>query len=116
MTGEYVIDFDGFEEHEPHPWARTELGWNRADPDKREEFNVKDVPLTRLERDVLRRAIAEYLAKSGVIRGQPEAESWLRAVWWILTDLDVTKTFDEIDAPPVANTEAVEELVERGRP
>jgi hypothetical protein len=72
MTGgEYVIakDEDTFSEFEPHEGAVAQLGLDRRDTEERERFDVKDVPLSRNERSILRRAVAEYLDKAGQIRG-----------------------------------------------
>lgn len=111
MTGgEYVIakDEETFSEFEPHEGALAQLGLDRRDTEERERYDVKDVPLTRNERSILRRAVGEYLDKAGQIRGCPEAEGWLRAVWWVLVDLDEAKHLDELseEAPEPINHEA----------
>lgn len=105
---EWVVATDNFDEYEDHRGAVAQLGLDRADPEERDEFDVKDVPLTRNERSILRRAIEEYLNKAGQIRGMPEAEGWLRACWWVLVDLDEAKHLDELseDAPEVVDHEA----------
>ena len=119
MTGgEYIIakDEDTFSEFEPHEGAVAQLGLDRRNTEERERFDVKDVPLSRNERSILRRAVAEYLDKAGQIRGCPEAEGWLRAVWWVLVDLDEAKHLEELaeEAPEPINHEAWrEEVMER---
>lgn len=105
---EWVVATDNFDEYEDHGGAVAQLGLDRADPEEREEFGVKDVPLTRNERSILKRAIEEYLNKAGQIRGMPEAEGWLRACWWVLVDLDEAKHLEELseEAPEVVDHEA----------
>jgi len=113
-TWSWVVATDNFDEYEEHGGAVAQLGLDRADPEEREEFDVKDVPLTRNERSILRRAVEEYLDKAGQIRGMPEAEGWLRAVWWVLVDLDEAKHLDELaeDSPDVVDHEAWREEVQ----
>lgn len=88
------------EEKEPNRSAQAQLGMDRSEGSEDwETYDIKHVPLSVHERDAIRNAIEEYLDKAGQIRGMPEAEGWVRAAWWVLVDLDESKTPDELDPP-----------------
>jgi hypothetical protein len=82
----------------PQLWA------NRLDPEERDQFKIKPVYLTVNERQMVARALAEYLDKAGQIRGCPEAETWVRAAWAMLVDMD--ERLDEAEEPEPIDHEA----------
>lgn len=101
---DFVLDLT--EDQEPHEGARVETDWDRSDPELRDRYKVKDVPLTIHQRQMLLHVIEEYLTKAGAARGRPEAEGWLRAAWWILVDLEDAKDLDEVEPPEPIDHEA----------
>lgn len=100
----HVLDLN--EAQEPHEGARIETDWDRSDPELRERYKVKDVPLTIHQREALLHVIEEYLTKAGAARGRPEAEGWLRAAWWVLVDLEEGKDLSDVEPPEPIDHEA----------
>lgn len=103
------------EDMEPNRSAQAQLGMDRTEGSEDwETYDIKHVPLSVHERDAIRNAIEEYLAKAGHIRGMPEAEGWVRAVWWVLVDLDERRDLDELEPPePIDHQAWREDMAER---